>query len=249
MDKSYSIIAQFYDILMAHVNYYKWIRLIENVIKKYIKREKIIIFEIGGGTGILAKMLKEKGYSYFGSDLSFEMCKESMKKGVPFLCADGRALPIKKEYDLVIFLYDGINYLQTLTEYTQLFFSVYKCLRKDGFFLFDITTHTNSYKFFRDSYFSYEIDNITIIRHSYYIETKSLQVNEFCIFYPVENRNNEEMYYVKKKEVHYQKLFEADQIISAIPLSHFKISGVWDGFSMKKFKPSSERIHFLLQKK
>ncbi|MEM4368689.1 MAG: methyltransferase domain-containing protein, partial [Candidatus Anstonellales archaeon] len=120
---------------MAHVNYYKWIKLIENVIKKYIKKENIIIFEIGGGTGTLAKMLMKKGYSYVGSDLSFEMCKESIKKGVPFFCCDGRNLPLKKEYDLVIFLYDGINYLQSLTEYTQLFFSVYNCLQKEGFFL------------------------------------------------------------------------------------------------------------------
>ncbi len=44
------------------------------------------------------------------------MSQEAVKKNIPYFCADARLLPVKKQFDVVLFLYDGINYLQTVSQ-------------------------------------------------------------------------------------------------------------------------------------
>jgi hypothetical protein len=46
-----------------------------------------------------------------------------------------------------------------------------------------------------------------------------------------------------------QKIFPPAIIEKLIPASLFSTEGVWDGFTFDKYKPDSERIHFLLKKK
>ncbi len=109
---NYNALAPLYDKIMAHVNYDLWCQLIQDIADRYFNC-KPVIMELGGGTGVLATLLLKSGYTYYGSDYSFAMCKESLKKNIPFFCANALSLPIKGTFGLVIFLYDGINYLQT----------------------------------------------------------------------------------------------------------------------------------------
>jgi len=242
---TYSCLAPFYDDIMWHVDYEDWAQLIKKVVTQYYKRKKISLFEIGGGTGTLGNILKTYKYNYQGSDLSYEMASIANSKNHSFICADALSLPIKSQFDMVIFLYDGINYVKTLPDYKKLFTNVFSILKPGGLFLFDITTETNSKQFFSDYHSCEEFGGSTIFRSSYYIETKKLQCNDFQIFTPLQNAKS---LYIKQSEKHVQKLFTPTQICSVIPEKLFTTIGVWDGFSMLKYTKHSERIHFLLQK-
>ncbi|NLE01719.1 MAG: class I SAM-dependent methyltransferase [Fibrobacter sp.] len=241
----YEALAPVYDRLMNHVEYDEWVVLIDNVLQKFCQNKNPSILELGGGTGILAGKLLSSGYSYIGSDLSFSMCKQALLKGIPFVCSDCRHIPIDKIFDLIIFLYDGINYLQTLNDYSILFSEVYNHLSVNGLFLFDITTETNSVKYFMD-YFDFEdYEDISFVRHSFYDMKNSLQFNEFTIFQRDSQNKN---FFRKANEKHIQKVYSVKNIESIIPLDKFKIIGIWDNFSFKKYSQKSERIHFLLKK-
>jgi SAM-dependent methyltransferase len=146
----YDALAPIYDRIMNHVDYYEWARLIERIIHKYIRVRNPSIFEIGGGTGALSSLLISRGFRYVGSDRSFSMCTIARHRNAPFVCADARAVPIKKKFDLICFLYDGINYLQTLEDYALLFSETAGCLSPGSYFLFDITTETNSLSHFKN---------------------------------------------------------------------------------------------------
>lgn len=230
---------------MNHVGYDEWVTLISKIIKKYCTVKQPSIFELGGGTGMLAKQLKTSAFSYNGSDFSFHMCKEAGKKSVPFFCCDCRHIALKKKFNIVIFLYDSINYLQSLQDYSQLFNEVYNCLEENGLFLFDITTETNSIRHFYDYLDFEDYEDISFVRHSYYDETCSTQFNEFTIFQREQNNTN---LFKKFHELHMQKIFPARSIEEIIPASKFKILGIWDDFSFRKYSHKSERIHFLLKK-
>jgi SAM-dependent methyltransferase len=241
----YSAIAPYYNLLMKHVNYKDWLYLIQKVIQRNFTSKQISIFEIGAGTGSLGKLLIKSGYNYHASDLSFEMSKIGKKEAHSFLCADARNLPIKKQFNMVLFLYDGINYLKSLSDYKHVFGSVASIIMKDGLFLFDITTEFNSIKYF-DNYLNYnEFLNTSIFRHSYYIHRKQLQCNDFTIFSPLDSNSS---LYSKKTENHVQKLFNPIQIKQVIPNNLFTCLGIWDGFSQKEYNSQSERIHFLLKR-
>lgn len=241
----YESIAKYYDTLMSHVKYGEWITLINRVIKKYCGGKKISILELGAGTGTLGRKLVNREYGYCGLDISFNMIKLAHEKNLPVVCADACSLPLKNMYDMVIFLYDGINYFLSLQEYKKVFASVSRCLPEGGLFLFDITTETNSYRYFYDFNDIHEIDGSTILRHSYFNPEMFLQYNDFTVFTPVENMHP---YYSREDEQHKQKIFTPVKIESAIPDDLFDCLGIWDGYSMKQFSKHSERIHFLLKK-
>jgi ubiquinone/menaquinone biosynthesis C-methylase UbiE len=244
---SYNILAEYYDTIMNHVNYFEWYDLIARIIKCNSLKKPVSILEIGGGTGTLGDMLsKKRNIHYFGSDLCYNMAYMASKKKLPCFCADGRFLPVKKKFEMVIFLYDGINYLPTLSDYRKLFYSVATCLHPNGLFLFDITTRQNSITYFFDLYDYQEIKGTSVIRHSYYHPNNYLQKNDFFFFSPVKGHSN---LFTKQIESHSQKIFKPEQIKTVIPESIFTCRGIWDNFSMNTFNENSERVHFLLQKK
>ena len=244
---SYDIIAPFYDTVMKHVDYTEWYDLIVRIIRKFRIASPVSLLEIGAGTGTLGSMINENDdlFDYYGSDLCFNMALQAHKKNVALFCADGCRLPVKKQFDLVIFLYDGINYLASIDDYGRLFDSVARSLKCGGLFLFDITTRENSFSNFFDIFDYQEIRGTSIIRHSYYQPKKNIQKNDFLFFSPVDSR---EHLFFRQFETHSQKVFNPEQIRCSIPDEVFSCQGIWDGFSMKPSISTSERIHFLLKK-
>jgi SAM-dependent methyltransferase len=241
----YDALSSIYDRMMSHVVYEEWVELIEGVADRYLRSSRPAVFELGGGTGVLGALLRRKGFPYVGSDCSFGMCCQSKRRKALVTCADARALPIKKSFDLIIFLYDGINYLQSLDDYARLFAEAAACLIPGGCFLFDITTETNSFRHFRDYLESEDWGDYAYIRRSYFSRDTRLQHNDITIFKRLADKAP---FYQKIVERHCQKVFSANAIAEAVPASLFSILGIWDGFSMKDHRPHSERIHFLLKK-
>lgn len=240
----YQSLAPIYDRLMNHVEYDEWALLIKKILHKYCPVKNPSVLELGGGTALLAQHLKQLDICYYGSDLSFSMCQQAHKKSFPFFCCDCRNIAVKKKFDLIIFLYDGINYLQSLQEYTQLFHQIHNCLHENGLFLFDITTETNSLRHFYDYLDFEDYDDCSFVRHSYYDTERFTQYNDFTIFQKINNTD----LFNKFSELHVQKVFPAKTIAEKIPASKFEIIGIWDNFSFKKYSTKSERIHFLIKK-
>ncbi|MBN1982617.1 MAG: class I SAM-dependent methyltransferase [Chitinivibrionales bacterium] len=248
---NYNSIAHVYDRMMNHVDYSSWVRLIQTIVRKYVSYyfDHPAIFEIGAGTGTLGQLLKKNGFHYTGSDLCLYMCKEAAQKNCALLCTDGRFLPIRSQkFSFVLFLYDGINYLQTEDDYVRLFKEVHRVLGDDGFFLFDVTTEFNSLTNFFDLTEAHDWGDIAYIRHSYYDEKKKIQHNDFSIFSTQQSKENDCPAYIRTVERHSQKIFSVNEIVDFISFSHFDLMGIWDNFSFSSYKVNSERIHFLLKK-
>jgi SAM-dependent methyltransferase len=241
----YDALAPLYDRIMCHVEYDEWIKLIARIIDDFLPHTTPSLFEIGGGTGVLGRRLVEQGYDYCGSDRSFSMCTCALRRNAPFFCADGIHLPLKKRFDLILFLYDGINYLPTLDHYTALMNEVSRSLSPGGLFLFDITTEANSLRHFK-SYLEFEDwGDCAYVRRSYYRKDTMEQHNDFTLFKQV---NGNKRVFEKIQENHTQVVFGASSIAKKVPSSLFSIEGIWDGYSFKKYRPHSERVHFLLKK-
>ncbi|MDG5814259.1 class I SAM-dependent methyltransferase [Chitinispirillales bacterium ANBcel5] len=242
----YSTLASIYDKVMCHVQYDLWVNLINKITRRYCTGTDTSIFEIGGGTGVLGRSLKELGYKYYGSDLSFAMCKIAKeRRDLPFFCANGTNLPVNKKFDLVIFLYDGINYLHTTNSFLSLYNEVFRILKPKGLFLFDVTTKFNSTNNFIDFLDYEDFGNFSYIRHSYFDKHTSCQYNEFTIY--KQKSKNSPLYY-RYKEKHTQKVYPIHFLENTIPKKLFNKIGIWDGYSFNRYSSLSERVHFLLQK-
>ena len=247
MSVNYSALAPLYDRLMAHVGYHRWHILIEEIIHHYCATARPSIFEIGAGTGALGERLAAAGFPYIASDLSFAMCLQARRRLGNVVCADGRQLPLKGPacFDIILFLYDGINYLMDKGEYQQLFGEVHSHLNQGGLFLFDVTTVFNSTTNFNEYVDADDFGEHFYFRHSYYQALKGMQYNDFTIF----SRDGDAGLYKKNMEHHEQKVFSMSVVKGFIPSGLFDILGIWDNFSFKKHTARSERVHFLLRKK
>ncbi|MDR0305929.1 MAG: class I SAM-dependent methyltransferase [Chitinispirillales bacterium] len=242
----YDALAPMYDRLMSHVEYEEWADLITRVVAKFGLTASPDVIEVGAGTGILGSYLVDMGYNYIASDLSYSMCKQARSvRKLPVCVADGTYLPLKKQFDLALFLYDGINYLHSLDDYRKLFDSVYNVLAAGGLFLFDITTSTNSIKHFSDSMYFEDFDDFSYLRHSYFNKKNATQHNDFTIY--SKSESNPKLY-EKNIEEHCQKVFSAAQVEKSVPRDFFSVLGIWDGYTFRKYSSKSERIHFLLRK-
>ncbi len=242
----YTSLAPIYDRVMSHVDYGEWLSLIRRVIRRYSSTPNPSIFEIGGGTGKLGEKLRRAGYTHVGSDLSFAMCREAIRRGRHPVCADGRRLPVKAQFGLFLFLYDGINYLLTAADFDALIREVHRCLTPGGLFLFDITTEANSRRYFVNLLDCEDFGDVTYIRRSYYDELSHIQHNDFVIFV---RTDDEEPYFQRFDEQHVQRVLRPEVLRSWIPSKLFDVLGIWDGFSFRRYTRTSDRIHFLLRAK
>ncbi len=242
----YKNLAKVYDNMMSYVPYQNWVELINYVKETRFDDKDISIFELGGGTGTLGSILKFVGYDYHGSDITPSMCESAWEKGLDFITVDCRSIPLKETFDLVIFLFDGINYLTSTEEYTTTFKEVAKILDKGGHFLFDTTTIYNSKINFDDYMEADSYEDGAYVRHSYFDNDTKCQHNAFDIF--AKDSTDEQGRYVRLEEEHVQHLFTPEEITAAIPTDLFKLEAVWNEFEPVPVKNTAERIHFLLKR-
>jgi ubiquinone/menaquinone biosynthesis C-methylase UbiE len=249
MMQPYSVLAPLYDRLMAHIEYGKWVSFIHDIIASYCHTSTPTVFEIGGGTGVLGRILLDQGMRYTGSDRSTGMCVQAHARGVPFIAADARALPLKRDrtFDVALFLYDGINYLPSINDYRRVFEEVHAALNSSGLFLFDITTQANSMTNFSDFLDASDCAEGYYIRRSYYHPCDAVQYNDFTVFKCVHESGSPEMY-KRFDERHAQKVLPVKDVAAAVPRELFDTVGMWDNFSFRHWSTRSDRVHFLLQK-
>ena len=98
------------------------------------------ILDLCCGTGHLAKLLIERGYTVTGVDGSERMLDYARQNApqAAFVCADARAFELPEAFDIVFSTYDSLNHIMSLDELSQVFKRVHDHLRDGGRFVFDM---------------------------------------------------------------------------------------------------------------
>ena len=129
---NYEILAQYYDELLQDEEALSlWLN--------YIEKDKFeSVLELASGSGVMAGILKRKGYDVTASDISAEM-KEASKKNYdgPYLLLNMTDYDLGKQFDLVLCICDSINYLYE-DELDKFFSCAYKHLNNGGRLIFDM---------------------------------------------------------------------------------------------------------------
>ncbi|MBR5341547.1 MAG: class I SAM-dependent methyltransferase [Erysipelotrichaceae bacterium] len=129
---NYEMLAQYYDELLQDEEALSlWL--------KYIEKEDFkTVLELASGSGVMASILKDKGYDVTASDISNEM-KEASKKNFDgeYLILNMIDYDLHKKYDLILCICDSINYLYE-DELDSFFRCAYKHLNENGRLIFDM---------------------------------------------------------------------------------------------------------------
>ena len=241
----YEALAQIYDFVMRHVPYGEWTTYVEKILRKFDLRDPKIL-DLACGTGSLTLELAAQGYEVAGADSAPEMLRIAREKArsalasVPFFEMEMQAAHGPPTYDVVLCLYDSINYLLSLRDIASALAGVTDLLLPGGVFIFDVCTENNSLKYFRDFTECEHGDGFSYTRHSFYRPKDRMQINEFEIRF--DGRPE------RWNETHQQKIYSSNEMLSVIEASPLEMLRMYDDTSFHPATEESDRIHFVLRK-
>jgi SAM-dependent methyltransferase len=229
---------------MQHVNYKEWADYANELIRNWLPGSKSVL-DVACGTGNILLELKRYRYQLSGCDSSYPMILQASYKrelnGIPLWQSDMSTLRLRRKVDVVLCLYDSINYIMNRNEILNFFESAHRFLTPNGILIFDICTEYNSLKFFSNYYDHEKNDEFTYNRWSHYDSRKRIQFTEFKLKF-----SEDPITYL---EVHRQKIYPVEHIQHMIESSPLELLDSYDGFTHIHPSASSNRIHFVLQRK
>ncbi|MCA9742617.1 class I SAM-dependent methyltransferase [candidate division KSB1 bacterium] len=243
----YSHIAPLYDYMMRHVNYVQWYRYIDSLLNAYAPNPRSLL-ELACGTGKMLEKFAGQVPVLMGLDRSFEMLQGARQR-LSGKCdhlllwnGDMRQFAIQIEVQVVLCLYDSINYCMSEDELTATLDSVNVCLQDGGVFIFDICTRRTCKNYFRSLH---EVDTFAgteFVRRGRYDDKNDWQINEFWL-----NQQETGSQYFER---HVQKIYSLRAVKKSITRSQkWDILGVYNNFTRRPGSERSFRVHFVLQKR
>lgn len=248
----YSVLAHIYDTLMEDVNYEDWADYIDQLIQEHAPDAKKIL-ELACGTGSVSLLLDELDlYDLTSTDVSPTMIEKArekaIKKGakVTFRTMDFLNIDLREEFDLVFMVFDSLNYLHSEEEILKLHDQVARVIKPGGCFIYDFTTPRNSRRAIE---YLHNEEGVSPNHYRYYRTSdfdakNNIHINEFEIEQLDKQHKNIEQRFV---EIHRQKIYTLDQVLSIVGKTDFQIQAYYKGFTLKKADNRSLRITMVLQ--
>lgn len=250
----YSALAGGYDVVMAHVDYPAWAEYVLDLIAEHVPDAESVL-ELGCGTGTLALEVQERadeitpdpgGFEYLGTDASPAMIEVARMKAarlgadmgnLRFQVDDFLSAP-EGSADVVLLLYDGLNYLLEETAVAALLDSIARALRPGGIAIVDQSTPANSIA--NEAHFDDEgeFGDFRYERRSRFDEGQRLHITVFNITVAGER-------YV---EEHVQRAYDVGEVRSLIEASALEVVAAYDGFTLRPATERTERIHWVLRR-
>jgi len=248
---SYKSFSHYYDHYMNHVDWNEWVLLIETVYNKFLDNNDPQVLDIGCGTAQIANILADKGYQIEAIDISPEMLTEAAKKNTNINLFQGSfksSLPTKS-YDLIISLFDCINYIYEMEEVESFFRKVSDSLKNRGLFIFDISTKLNCENNYDGYVYVDETDNSFLtVRSNYKDSYQFLDLNLFT-------KNS--FLWTSDEEHHKLKIHSTRDLIKIISqISGFELKGLYRLEGLEQLSSeyidlidsNVERVFFTVQK-
>lgn len=235
----YSVLAEIYDFVMNHVNYNRWAKYVWTICDRF-ELDDPAILDVSCGTGRLCQYLSRYNARLLGMDFCDNMVKVASKNVGLFWCGDMRRFALKKKVDVILSLYDSMNYLLNDEEWIECFEHVKNALTPNGIFVFDVSTLHNSRDLFKNYVCKEKNEMASYIRKSYFKESTQIQTNKFKI----KLKDHPGKIFI---EEHRQKIRELSEIDKLVAKSPFEIAGKYSEFSFLPVSENSERVHYVLK--
>lgn len=248
--EAYSDFAYVYDTFMDNTPYDEWCDYIEATLTEY-KVPKELVLDLGCGTGVLTRKLRDRGYEMIGVDNSDEMLGIAMEAEydadidmdgrILYLLQDMRSFELYGTVRAVISVCDSVNYLTDPKDVTECFKLVNNYLDPGGIFLFDFNTLHK----YRDV-----IGNTTIAENredcSFIWENDfnpDTNINEYDV--TIYMKDDESDMYMRSEETHLQKGYTLDEMISFVKEAGLEFVKAVDADSKSEPDELSERIYII----
>lgn len=247
----YTSLAPIYDEVMKDVDYEDWADYIDAIIQEH-NADAASLLELACGTGKVAMFLEElECYDITATDFSEEMIEmartiaEFRDMNINWKKVDFMNIELDDTYDIIFSLFDSVNYILKEEDMVKMLKSVSRVMHSDSLFIFDFTTPAHS-EYVADMLNEEGItpDNIRFERHSFYIPTEKIHVNEFDIEFLDKDKQT---VLRREREVHRQRIYTFKEMKEIIAKTNMEIVAAYEDFVLEPANDKSERITMVLK--
>lgn len=253
--ESYSDFAYVYDTFMDETPYEEWCEYIVETLTGYGIEDGLVL-DLGCGTGVLTRLLADRGYDMIGVDNSYEMLDVAREKEyelldneddlpdeerILYLLQDMREFELYGTVRAIVSVCDSINYLLEEDDIIDCFKLVNNYLDPGGIFLFDFNT---SYKYetvIGDTTIAENRDGCSFIWENYY--DKATGINEYDLTLFISEDEGD--LYRKTVETHLQRGYTVSQMKGFIEAAGLEFVKAIDASSHKEVTKESERVYII----
>ncbi len=248
----YTHLAPVYDEVMKDVDYEEWADFIDAIVAEHFEDAQTML-ELGCGTGTLSLLLDEFDlYDITATDISNEMLDVARFKGefkgsnVTFEQVDFTDIKLKDTYDVVLLVFDGINYMTETSGIIRVLEQVKNVMYEESIFILDFATATNSRKhadLMNDE--GITADHWRFVRVSRFLPAEKLHYNDFTL----EKLSDDNAHVLQRyREVHVQRVYTFSEMKDLVAQAGLRILAAYSGFELEEATDTSDRITLILRK-
>jgi SAM-dependent methyltransferase len=240
----FDAVARYYDHLMRTVPYAGWVDYVEAIVRRW-KAHPQRVLDLACGTGRVGAELLRRGYEVVGADLSEPMVRECARQSPPLAAVTGDAcrLPLASgSFDLVVCLYDSLNYILEPADFRRAMAEAHRVLRSDGLFVFDMNTiRALSTAMFTQASLSGP-DPLHYDWHAYWDPWTRICRVEMWFGYHAGGSVQE------FRETHYQRAYTSREIVGALEAAGFRRHKSYDAYRFAPVTPWTDRAFYVARK-
>lgn len=243
MSNIYTDFASLYDLFMDNVPYEEWADYISKKLCEY-KITDGIVADLGCGSGVLTRLLANKGYDMIGIDSSVEMlqiAREDDSEDILYLCQDIREFELYGTVSAIVSTCDSLNYITASNELLETFRLINNYLERDGLFIFDLNTPFKYQEILADNTFAESREKAAFIWDNYFDEDE--KINEYCLtmFYEAEDGR-----YDRADELHYERSYSLEEIKTLLNEAGLEFIAAFSDYTDETYKDGMEVERMLI---
>ena len=241
---AFTAVAPYYDALMCAVPYRGWVDYIEAILARLEYRPNDVL-DLCCGTGKVGAEMARRGYHAVGVDLAEGMirCCHEREPLMPAAVMDATKLGLRPEsFDLVVSLYDSLNYITDPEGLQQCFIGVARALRTGGLMIFDM----NTARALRIGLFT-QTNASTREPLMYRWESHWDEARKLCrVDMHFQWRGPGER--VQFSETHYERAYEEDEVREMLAAAGMETVQVYDAYSFRRPGVFANRVFYVARR-
>lgn len=241
--ESYRDFARVYDEFMDQTPYDEWFLNILNIFKEYKIDKDAQVLDLGCGTGKMARKLAREGYQVTAVDNSMDMLEIAASEEddhILYVLQDMVSLELPQQVDAAVSICDCMNYILEEEDLKEAFRRVREFLKEDGVFVFDMNSHYKYKEILAGNTFAEDREDASFIWDNFYDEEERINEYQLSLFI-----QNEQGTYNKYEELHLQKAYEQEEVVSFLYEAGFSSVRVLDAETMDEVKEDTQRLYYI----
>lgn len=241
--ESYRDFARVYDEFMDQTPYDEWLLNILNIFKEYKIDKDTQVLDLGCGTGKMARKLAREGYQVTAVDNSMDMLEIAASEEddhILYVLQDMVSLELPQQVDAAVSICDCMNYILEEEDLKEAFRRVREFLKEDGVFVFDMNSHYKYKEILACNTFAEDREDAGFIWDNFYDEEERINEYQLSLFI-----QNEQGTYNKYEELHLQKAYEQEEVVSFLYEAGFSSVRVLDAETMDEVKEDTQRLYYI----